>query len=400
MTVYLASGVMGGLVQVLAGLVLPRYLGGFVVGASAAAFGLVAAFALLFPEGVILLFFVIPLRAKHLLVLSGLLAVLGLVAPQSRDPNAVHIADAAHLGGMVAGLLFIRYAIHWHWAWPRFPRRKDMASRRLVKVGSGAGGLWRRGRAGSIEDLPPEEFLSREVDPILDKISAQGIQSLTERERHILEAAREKMASAEAQNFALDFYPLAVLYSGRLPRKQRTQKGSGRMRTTKCFVWPAGAGQLSVLFTLGLACSSLAQSSSGGAGVIPIPTNSTIPIVTIRATVPTATWSGKPGVFTVSRAGNAAPPLNVYYEISGTASNGVDYQAINNWVQIPSGVLCGDVLIKPVNHGQTDTRTVTLTLTNSPLMSRWVSPSTTASAPPATPPSPFYPRRRRISRRR
>ncbi len=46
------------------------------------------------------------------------------------------------------------------------------------------------------EDLPPEEFLSQEVDPILDKISAQGIQSLTERERRILETAREKMVEA------------------------------------------------------------------------------------------------------------------------------------------------------------------------------------------------------------
>jgi hypothetical protein len=32
------------------------------------------------------------------------------------------------------------------------------------------------------------------VDPILDKISQHGIQSLTERERKILEAARNKMA--------------------------------------------------------------------------------------------------------------------------------------------------------------------------------------------------------------
>ena len=41
--------------------------------------------------------------------------------------------------------------------------------------------------------MPPEEFLSKEVDPILDKISAHGIQSLTERERRILQTAREKM---------------------------------------------------------------------------------------------------------------------------------------------------------------------------------------------------------------
>ena len=37
------------------------------------------------------------------------------------------------------------------------------------------------------------QFISREVDPILDKISAHGIQSLTPRERQILEAARAKM---------------------------------------------------------------------------------------------------------------------------------------------------------------------------------------------------------------
>ena len=43
-------------------------------------------------------------------------------------------------------------------------------------------------------ELPPADFMAQEVDPILDKISAHGIQSLTDRERQILEAARKKMA--------------------------------------------------------------------------------------------------------------------------------------------------------------------------------------------------------------
>jgi hypothetical protein len=43
-------------------------------------------------------------------------------------------------------------------------------------------------------DLSTDEFLQKEVDPILDKISAHGIQSLTAREREILEKARAKMA--------------------------------------------------------------------------------------------------------------------------------------------------------------------------------------------------------------
>jgi hypothetical protein len=42
-------------------------------------------------------------------------------------------------------------------------------------------------------DPPEEEFISREVDPILDKIHAHGIHSLTEQERKILEKARSKM---------------------------------------------------------------------------------------------------------------------------------------------------------------------------------------------------------------
>lgn len=54
--------------------------------------------------------------------------------------------------------------------------------------------FWQRSKPSEVEDLPPAEFITREVDPILDKISANGIQSLTERERRILEAARAKMA--------------------------------------------------------------------------------------------------------------------------------------------------------------------------------------------------------------
>jgi hypothetical protein len=39
--------------------------------------------------------------------------------------------------------------------------------------------------------------MSREVDPILDKISAQGIGSLTDQERKILEAARNRLDSGK-----------------------------------------------------------------------------------------------------------------------------------------------------------------------------------------------------------
>ena len=52
---------------------------------------------------------------------------------------------------------------------------------------------WRKPKVVDTDEVTNEEFISREVDPILDKISKQGIHSLTERERKILEKARSKM---------------------------------------------------------------------------------------------------------------------------------------------------------------------------------------------------------------
>ncbi len=117
---------------------------------------------------------------------------------------------------------------------------------------------------------------------------------------------------------------------------------------------------LSVCLLLSIAGSSLAQTATSPGGLIPV--------VTIRATDPIATWSGNPGIFTVFRQGNPAPVLNVYYQIGGSAVNGIDYQTIGNLVQIPSGVLSADIVIHPLNKGQSMTKTVTLQLGGSPLM--------------------------------
>jgi hypothetical protein len=132
------------------------------------------------------------------------------------------------------------------------------------------------------------------------------------------------------------------------------------MKTMRRAMWPAQRGHLVVLLSLGLASSSLAQSGS--------PTNTFFPVVMIQATDPNASWSGDPGTFTVFRAGDPAQLLNVYYRILGTASNGVDYKAIGNYVQIPSGVYSNTVVINPINNGQTTTKTVTLQLAPSPTM--------------------------------
>ena len=190
LTLYLASGVLGGIFQVLVAWVWPGLFGGPVVGASAAGFGLVAAFAALYPdrELTLLLFFVLPvhLRARTLLILSGVLAIAGIVFPSD------NVANAAHLGGMVMGFVFVRQFVQRRFGQWNFPIRRR-APREFVAAGTGKKKFWRSAANQPDEDLSAEEFLQREVDPILDKISAHGLQSLTERERKILEKARSKI---------------------------------------------------------------------------------------------------------------------------------------------------------------------------------------------------------------
>ena len=193
LVLYLSSGTLGGLLQVLGELIWPGHFGGSVVGASAGVFGLVAAFATLYPERplTLLLFFIIPvnMRAKYLLLGSVLLAAGGIAFPFG------HIAHAAHLGGMFMGIAYIRQIVHWQWNWLNFRRPPRRApSREMVRVAAGETGAWSRRPPAAPEELPLEEFISKEVDPILDKISAQGPHSLTERERRVLETARKKMS--------------------------------------------------------------------------------------------------------------------------------------------------------------------------------------------------------------
>lgn len=196
---YFGSGAVGGLFQAAFSWVFPAHFGWHplagwqpVVGASAGVFGLIAAFATLHRDTPItmLLAFIIPvtLRARYLLLVELIIALLGMLDSSS------NIAHAAHLGGMLAGIFYIRNVANWHWSWRagQRPLRRSQP-RRLVNVRALKNGIWTPGETPPDEELSAEEFLAKEVDPILDKISAHGIQSLTARERKVLETARKKM---------------------------------------------------------------------------------------------------------------------------------------------------------------------------------------------------------------
>jgi len=185
---YFISGFGGALLQGTLMLIFPQHFGPSVYGASAGVTGIFAIFALIESHAEVRLYFVLPIKARVLLYIVAGISVFFTLVPTPREGGVAH---AAHLGGIVAGILFIRWdARHIPRTWNPLQGRKR--KRQLVQAAAQVT-RWRGKRDPSSTETPPEEFISREVDPILDKISAHGIHSLTPREREILEAARSKM---------------------------------------------------------------------------------------------------------------------------------------------------------------------------------------------------------------
>ena len=150
-----------------------------VLGASAAVLGCVIAFATLFPdrEVTLLVFFVLPvtLKAKYLALVAIAFDVVPLL--QGTQSNVAHLA---HLGGAALGYLYIKQL--GYGATPRWLLRLQDVSARLKPR-----------RRPPPRTMSPDEYMREQVDPILDKIAREGMQSLTRGERKILESAKDLM---------------------------------------------------------------------------------------------------------------------------------------------------------------------------------------------------------------
>jgi membrane associated rhomboid family serine protease len=195
---YLGAGAVGGLLNAMLMALFPDHFGTVVFGASAGVSAMFAIFARLESEREVRWNFILPVRAKTVLIVYAGIAAFFTVVPAGGG-----VAHAAHLGGIMAGLLWVKFGWHhefvptpWEELMNRLRKMQHRPPRRrpleLVRSGGKSNSKARR-PSEETEELPPEEFISKEVDPILDKISAHGIQSLTERERKILDAARKKM---------------------------------------------------------------------------------------------------------------------------------------------------------------------------------------------------------------
>ncbi len=184
LTYYLSCGAGAALAAVVLHAVTPQ---GPIVGASGAVLGVAVAFALFWPDAEILVFPIpLPIRARTLVLV---LAALDLVLARIGADNVAH---EAHLGGMLVGWAFLKAQ--------GLSRRRVPAEPRSTEPVVMARQTARREpeprAATPPRPLPPRggsDPVAAEVDRVLDKISAYGIQSLTAEERRFLdEVSRRK----------------------------------------------------------------------------------------------------------------------------------------------------------------------------------------------------------------
>ena len=155
--------------------------------------------ARLFPqrEVYLLLFFVLPLRLKLNWIFWGSFAIAVLsIAVAIQTAAGDQVAHAAHLGGLLYGAFFVAALLRrggFLSLFSKIPKVRIVSDAAVPGKGAAKRRDWRRPKVVDAAEVSGEDFISQEVDPILDKISKQGIHSLNERERKILEKARSKM---------------------------------------------------------------------------------------------------------------------------------------------------------------------------------------------------------------
>jgi membrane associated rhomboid family serine protease len=156
------------------------------IGASAAVYGVLLAFAWAWPDQPISVFpLPEPIAAKWLVTFYVAVSlVLALFNLYGLSDGVAHLA---HLGGFATGLVYLKAA---DWRLTRAERRLRRASEPSVLV--------HPGRAARASAAPKPRRTERdpaqaEVDRVLDKISARGIESLTPAERRFLAEMSRKM---------------------------------------------------------------------------------------------------------------------------------------------------------------------------------------------------------------
>jgi membrane associated rhomboid family serine protease len=172
---YLLAIVAAGLVWLVGAMVVDRTLtpaGGIVMGASGGVIAVVVLFCLNYPHQMLYIWGVLPVPAWALGIVYVAVDIFGAGGrPVGGDQ---HIAYTAHLGGALFAVLYYQF----HWRLSSFLPSTDWLQSVKPKP-----------KLRVLDPDSSEESTEAQVDAILQKIQEHGRDSLTRKERRILEEA-------------------------------------------------------------------------------------------------------------------------------------------------------------------------------------------------------------------
>jgi len=189
---YLLCGFGGGLANLL---VAPMFTSvGPTIGASGAVYGILLAFGMMFPERPIYIYFLLPIKAKYFVVMYMAFEIFSVGSMDG-------VAHFAHLGGALVGFLYLladgyQFGSPYHSSGSTdniftrmsgFGQQQPRPSDQYTNVSE-----------AKIYDITEhnrreEQKAQEQIDEILDKISKNGYQSLSDDEKKILFEASKKL---------------------------------------------------------------------------------------------------------------------------------------------------------------------------------------------------------------
>ena len=163
---YFVSGEGAGLITMLFSLnsFIP------VVGASGAIYGLLLAYGLMYPNRMVYLYGIIPLKVKFMV--AGLACIAFFASLSSQQSSISHLT---HLSGMVIGLIYLKTGLNWQ-------------SIKLWWMQTQIRGIEKKRSEQSREEIQ----MKQKVDEILEKLNELGWKGLSEQEEQILNRASKQ----------------------------------------------------------------------------------------------------------------------------------------------------------------------------------------------------------------
>jgi len=142
-----------------------------VIGASGAVYGILLAYGISYPNRMLYIWGLIPVRSMWLVIIMGSIAFFGLLG------NADGISHVTHISGMFIGYVLLKKKWRWHDIW--FAIRKKTVEFQVQRYE---------------EKSIKKKMLQKDIDVILEKIQKVGFIGLSDKEKSKLYEASKTMS--------------------------------------------------------------------------------------------------------------------------------------------------------------------------------------------------------------